>query len=65
VLIAILSLFIDGFAALGPIFYGFTYDATGSFNLAFTITGFLCLMSAVCLFFVKTPRKKPAESILV
>ena len=58
VLFAIMGLFVDGFAALAPVFYGFTYDTTGSYNLAFIITGVLCVMSAVCLIFVKSPRKK-------
>jgi len=61
-LFAIMALFIDGFAALGPVFYGFTYDATGSYNLAFIITGVLCVMSAICLIFVKPPMRKTANT---
>lgn len=61
VLFAVLGLFIDGFAATGPVFYGLTYDATGSFNLAFIITGVLCAISAVCLFFIKAPKKKEPQ----
>jgi len=61
-LFAIMGLFVDGFAALGPVFYGFTYDVTGSFNTAFIITGVLCVMSAVCLIFVKPPMKKTANT---
>lgn len=62
VLIAILGLFVDGFAALGPVFYGFTYDVTGSFNPAFIATGALCLVSAVCLFLIKPPVRKTVSS---
>jgi MFS family permease len=57
-LLAIMAIFIDGFAALAPVFYGLTYDITGSFNTAFIITGVLCVLSAVCLVFLKSPRKK-------
>ncbi|MDY6918129.1 MAG: MFS transporter [Chloroflexota bacterium] len=58
VLFAILGVFVDAFAAAGPAFYGFTYDATGSYNAAFIATGVLCLASALCLFLIKRPTKK-------
>jgi MFS family permease len=62
-LFAIMGIFVDGFAALGPILYGFTYDALGSFNTAFIITGVLCVISAVCLLFLKSPKKKTENTV--
>lgn len=58
VLFGVFGLFIAGFGSLGPILYGFCYDALGSYNVAFIITGALCVVSAVCLFLVKPPKRK-------
>ena len=57
-LFGVSAIFVGGFGAIGPALYGFSYDATGSYNLAFMVTGVLCLVSAVCLFLLKPPKKK-------
>jgi len=57
VLFGVSAIFVGGFGAVGPALYGFSYDAMGSYNLAFTVTGVLCLFSALCLFLLKRPRK--------
>jgi len=58
VLFGVGALFVGGLGAVGPVLYGFSYDATGSYNLAFLVTGVLCIASALCLFLLKRPRKK-------
>jgi len=58
VLFGVSAIFVGGFGAIGPALYGFSYDATGSYNLAFTVTGVLCIVSALCLFLLRRPRKK-------
>jgi OFA family oxalate/formate antiporter-like MFS transporter len=58
VLFGVGALFVGGLGAVGPVLYGFSYDATGSYNLAFLVTGVLCIASAICLFLLKRPRKK-------
>lgn len=57
VLFGVSALFVGGFGAVGPVLYGFSYDATGSYNFAFLVTGVLCIASALCLFLLKRPRK--------
>ena len=57
VLFGVGALFVGGFGAVGPVLYGFSYDATGSYNFAFLVTGVLCIASALCLFLLKRPRK--------
>lgn len=57
VLFGVSAIFVGGFGAIGPALYGFSYDVAGSYNLAFTVTGVLCLISALCLFLLKPPRK--------
>ena len=49
------------FGAIGPLLFGFIRDTSGSYNVAFLITAIMCLASAVCLFFVKPPRKAATE----
>jgi len=49
------------FGAIGPLLFGFIRDTSGSYNVAFLITAIMCLASAVCLFFVKPPRKVSIE----
>jgi len=61
VLFGAMALFIAGIGAVGPVLYGFIYDATGAYNLAFIITGVLCLISAACLFLLRPPVKARAE----
>lgn len=57
VLFGIMAFFIIAFAGIGPLLFGFTFEATGSYNLAFLIVAPLCLVSAVCLFFLKPPTR--------
>jgi cyanate permease len=45
------------FGAIGPLLFGFIRDTSGSYNIAFLITAIMCVVSAVCLFFIKPPRK--------
>ena len=45
------------FGAIGPLLFGFIRDSSGSYNIAFLITAIMCILSAVCLFFIKPPRK--------
>ena len=45
------------FGAIGPLLFGFIRDTSGSYNVAFLITAIMCILSAVCLFFIKPPRK--------
>ena len=57
VLFGVSAIFVGGFGAIGPALYGFSYDATGSYNFALLVTGVLCIASALCLFLLKPPRK--------
>ena len=50
------------FTALGPILYGNIRTATGSYELALWITSGMCLVSAVCLYPIRQPKKKVAAS---
>jgi len=50
--------FYIGAGALGPVLFGFSYDATGSYGLALTITGILCIISLIALVMIKIPTKK-------
>ncbi|MBN1380882.1 MAG: MFS transporter [Deltaproteobacteria bacterium] len=43
--------------ALGPVLYGFSYDITGSYNTAFIITGILCVLSGIAIYFIRVPVK--------
>ena len=61
VLFGAMAVFIAGIGAAGPVLYGFIYDATGAYNLAFMITGVLCLISAACLFLLRPPVKAKME----
>lgn len=56
-----MALFVAGIGAVGPVLYGFIYDATGAYDLAFIITGILCLISGVCLFLLRPPVKATAS----
>lgn len=57
-LYGVIGLFVGGFGAMGPALYGLSYDATGSYNIAFLVTGVLCLISALCLFLLKLPKRR-------
>jgi len=59
------ALFVGGLGAVGPVLYGFSYDATGSYNLAFLVTGVLCIASALCLFLLKPPKRQEVPSALM
>ena len=63
VLFGVAGLFVGGIGAAGPVLFGFSYDATGSYNLAFMVTGALCLISALFLVGLKPPRKKEAGGV--
>jgi len=56
-LFGIMAFFIAGFAGLGPMLFGFVYDTTGTYNLAFLVVALLCIVSALCLFFLKPPTR--------
>lgn len=49
------------FGAIGPLLFGFVRDTAGSYDIAFLITGIMCLASVVCLFLIKPPRKAAIE----
>ena len=61
-LFGVFGIFIAGFGSLGPILFGFCYDVLGSYNMAFTITGVLCVLSSICLFLLKPPKRKSMEN---
>ena len=63
VLFGAAGLFVGVIGAAGPALYGFSYDATGSYNLAFMVTGAVCLLSALCLFLLKPPARKETSAI--
>jgi len=44
--------------ALGPWLFGIIYDRMGSYDLAFIIGGSFCILSLICLFFIKPPAKR-------
>jgi MFS family permease len=46
--------------AVGPIFAGFVFDATGSYRIAFLVTGLLTFCAAIAMFFAR-PAKPPEE----
>ena len=46
---------------IGPLLAGLFYDLTKSYTLAFAIFGLVSLISTLCMFLAKVPRKeKPA-----
>ena len=49
--------FYIGAGALGPVLFGFSYDANGSYDLALIITGILCVISLAALVFLRPPKK--------
>jgi len=57
------GLFVGVIGAAGPVFFGFSYDATGSYNLAFMVTGVVCLISALCLVRLNPPRRREAGAV--
>ena len=57
VLFGVMAFFIAAFASLGPTLFGLIHDATGTYNLAFLTIAPLCIVSAVCLFFLKPPTR--------
>ena len=60
VLFGYIGLFIAGFGSIGPLLYGISYDKTGSYDLAFMITGVLCVISGIFLYLLKPPVKAKA-----
>ena len=63
VLFGAAGLFVGVIGAVGPVLYGFSYDATGSYNLAFMVTGVICLVSTLCLFRLKPPRRRETGAV--
>ena len=53
--------FYIGAGALGPVLFGFSYDANGSYDLALIITGILCVVSLTALALLRPPKKKRAK----
>jgi len=49
------------FGAIGPLLFGFIRDRCGSYDIAFLISGVMCIVSAVCLFLIKPPCKPAIE----
>jgi len=45
------------FGAIGPLLFGFIRDTSGSYDIAFLISGAMCIVSAMCLFLIKPPRR--------
>jgi MFS family permease len=60
VLSSVVGLLVASFGALGLIAYGLSFDNTGSYTLAFNLTGVLCVISGICLYIVKPPKKSVA-----
>jgi len=58
-LFGIVFLFASGlFGSIGPVLYGFTHEASGSYDLAFLVTAILCLISTVSLFLIRAPVRR-------
>ena len=49
------------FGAIGPLLFGFIRDTSGSYDIAFLISGVMCIVSAVCLLLIKPPRRAATE----
>ena len=62
VLLGLVGLESASMGALGPWLFGTVYDRMGDYDLAFIISGVFCIMSLVCLFFIRTPRKNPGSA---
>jgi MFS family permease len=46
-------------SALGPIFAGSVFDATGTYRISFLVTGLLTFCAAIAIFFARPPRPEP------
>ena len=53
-------LFSNAFAASGAPFFGFLFDAMGSYFISFTIFVIALLTSAILIMFVRPPKKAPS-----
>jgi MFS family permease len=60
VIMGVLGLFAAGFAAMGPVAFGLSYDKTGSYNTAFILSGILCMICGIALYLLKQPKKQKA-----
>ena len=49
------------FGAIGPLLFGFIRDTSGSYDIAFLISGIMGIVSAICLFLIKPPRRAAIE----
>jgi len=58
VLLGLVGVEAESVGALGPWLFGVVYDRMGSYDLAFIIAGVLCILSLICLFFIKHPVKR-------
>jgi cyanate permease len=45
--------------AVGPIFAGYIYDSTGSYRIAFMVTGLLTFAAVVVMFFARPSKPQP------
>jgi len=63
VLLSYITLFVVSFGSIGPILYGIIYDKTHSYDMAFMISGVLCVISGICLYLLKVPQKAAAPKI--
>jgi MFS family permease len=45
--------------AVGPIFAGYIYDSTGSYRIAFMVTGLLTFAAVIVMFFARPSKPKP------
>lgn len=57
-LFGLMDVFASGFAAIGPVLFGFAYDTRGSYDPAFLAAGLLCIFSGITLCFVRPPAAK-------
>jgi cyanate permease len=49
-------------AAIGPPFFGFLFDRTGSYNVSFAIFGAVLMTSAFLSLMLKPPRRRSGWS---
>ncbi len=43
--------------AIGPLLGGYVFDVTGTYNLAFLVSGICIILALVPLAFIRVPRK--------
>lgn len=60
VLLSYVVLSVSIFGAIGPILFGMSYDRTHSYDMAFMISGILCVISGIFFYLLKPPKKAAA-----